>query len=301
MTISKPLVSIGVPVYNGEHYLPQALDSLLPQTYSNLEIIIFDNASTDSTRNVCQQYVKRDARVHYYRNDRNLGAARNYNLTVVKAKGKYFKWAAHDDLCEPTFIERCVEVMESDPHVSLAYPKTAIIDAEGKFKNNHEDLFDFREKEAHLRWRQFCEAPLDCNAVFGVMRTDLLTTTPCIGAFESSDRVLLGEFALLGEIAEIPERLFLRRYHEKISTNINPTKKSMAAWFDPKSKGHFSRTKRFFKYAKSIFRVRLSLYQRTFCLYYLVMFYLQPSRWTRLIKGLVVAPFKNLRTAGNQI
>jgi hypothetical protein len=165
-----------------------------------------------------------------------------------------------------------------------------------------EDEFNFREKEAHRRWRGFCEAPLDCNAVFGVMRTELLRKTPMIGAYESSDRVLLGEFALMGEIAEVPERLFLRRYHEKISTHAHATKKSMASWFDPRSKGRFSRTKRFIEYVKSIHRVRLSVVQRTICLYHLLMFYLQPARILRVIKNLFVSPFsRNVRTAGNQI
>ncbi|MBI5474565.1 MAG: glycosyltransferase family 2 protein [Ignavibacteriae bacterium] len=301
MTVPKPLVSVGVPVYNGEQYLSQALDSLLCQSYSNLEIVIFDNASTDATEEICRRYAAKDSRIKYVRNASNLGAAANYNLTVRAAHGKYFKWAAHDDVCAPAFIEKCVDALEANPDVSLAYPKTTIIDAQGEFKSNHEDQFNFREKYAHLRWRQFCRAPIDCNAVFGVMRTDLLRTTPCIGAYESSDRVLLGEFALLGEIAEVPERLFLRRYHEKISTNINPTKRSMAQWFDPRSKGRFSRTRRFWEYVKSIFRVRLSMYQRLFCLYHLLIFYAQPFRWGRLIKGLIMAPFKNVRTAGNQI
>ncbi len=301
MNNSSVLVSVGVPVFNGEQFLPFALESLLSQTHTNLQIIISDNASTDGTEEICKSFAARDKRIQYHRNEKNLGAARNYNITVEMAKGKYFKWAAHDDMCKPTFIETCVDVLENEPNVSLAYPQTAIIDAHGDFKSNHEDLFNFRKPKAHHRWRQFCKAPVDCNAVFGVMRTDLLKRTPCIGAYESSDRVLLGEFALLGEIAEVPGRLFLRRYHEKISTHAYSTKKSMAQWFDPKSSGYFSRTKRFFGYLRSIFRPRLSFPQQLYCMYQLVLFYLKPERWTRLAKGLFVAKFKNIRTAGNQI
>lgn len=300
-SINLPLVSIGVPVYNGERYIGKALDSILGQTYQALEVIICDNASTDRTQEICEEYARGDARVRYFRNPANLGAARNYNLTVEKATGKYFKWAAHDDICAPTFIERCVSILESEPRVSLAYPKTTIIDAEGRFMSNHEDEFNFREREAHHRWRRFCLAPLDCNAVFGVMRTDLLKATPCIGAYESSDRVLLGEFALMGEIAEVPERLFHRRYHEHISTNANPTKRSMATWFDPKSKGRFSRTKRFSAYIQSIFRVRLGFWQRLYCLYWLAVFYAQPERVARLVRNTFLAPFRGMRTAGHQI
>ncbi len=299
--MNPPLVSIGVPVYNGERFLGNALDSILGQTYSAIELVICDNASTDRTQEICEEYAARDKRVRYFRNPNNLGAARNYNLTVEKATGKYFKWAAHDDICAPTFIEKCVEILEREPNVSLAYPKTMIIDAEGKFMSNHEDEFNFRESRPHHRWRRFCLAPLDCNAVFGLMRMDLLRRTPRIGAYESSDRVLLGEFALMGEIAEVPGRLFHRRYHEQISTNANPTKRSMAAWFDPRSKGRFSRTKRFVAYIQSIFRVRLGLWKRLYCLYWLALFYAQPERVARLVRNTLLAPFRGMRTAGNQI
>ncbi len=289
-------------MYNGERFLPFALDSILEQTHTNLEVIIFDNASTDSTEAIARAYAAKDKRVSYFRNATNLGAARNYNLTVEHANGKYFKWSAHDDICKPTFVERCVELLEREPKVSLAYPKTSIIGDDGALRNTMEDGFDFRESQPHIRWRRFCEAPLDCNAVFGVMRLDLLRKTPCIGGYEASDRVLLGEFALMGEIAEIPERLFLRRYHDRISTHAHATKKSMAAWFDPKSKGRFTRTKRFIEYLKVIQRARLNVFHRTYCLYHLTVFYLQPQRWVRLFKGLFVASIKkDMRTAGNQI
>ncbi len=301
MDNSHVLVSIGVPVYNGERFLRFALESLLSQTHTNLEIIISDNASTDGTEAICRSYAAQDKRIRYYRNERNLGAARNYNLTFEKSSGKYFKWAAHDDMCDATLIEKCVKVLENEPSVSLAYAQTTIIDDNGAFKTNHEDKFNFREREAHRRWVQFCKAPLDCNAVFGVMRADLLRETPRIGPYESSDRVLLGEMALRGEIAEVPGRLFLRRYHGKISTNAHATKQSMAKWFDPASTGRFSRTKRFAEYVKSIFRPSLRMSQRLYCMYHLVLFYLQPARWIRLVKGLFVARFKDVRTAGNQI
>lgn len=291
MNVANPLVSIGIPVFNGENFLASTLDSILSQTYSNLEVIIFDNASTDRTAAICQAYASKDKRIHYHRNEKNLGAARNYNLTVEHAMGMYFKWAAHDDLCKPTFVERCVEMLDREPHVLLAYPKTFIIDENGQTINDaFEDRFNFREQKPHFRYKAFTKTPLDCNAVFGVMRTSALKKTPCIGPYESSDRVLLGELALLGEIAEVPERLFLRRYHSNVSTFVCKTKKTMAAWFDPDSSGRFSRLRRFIEYTRSLNRVPLSSYQRLYCLLSLLFFYarlyLELSRWRRLMKGL---------------
>ncbi len=291
MNTANPLVSVGIPIYNGEKFLEATLESILSQTYSSLEIVIFDNASSDGTRKICEAYASKDNRIQYHRNEKNLGAARNYNLTVEHATGKYFKWAAHDDLCMPPFIERCVEVLEREPNVSLAYPKTIIIDDHSSSIDDlFEDRFNFREPTPHLRYKTFTRTPLDCNAVFGVMRMSELKKTPCIGPYESSDRVLLGELALLGEIAEVPERLFLRRFHPNISTFACTTKKARAAWFDPNASGRFTRLRRFIEYIKSLKRVPLSSYQRVYCLFFLIIFYIKmylgPARWAKLLKKL---------------
>lgn len=286
-----PLVSIGLPVCNGERYLSEALDSLLSQTYRNIEIIISDNASTDSTPAVCAMYARKDSRVRYYRNEKNLGAARNYNLTVEHARGKYFKWAAHDDICKPTLIEECVAVLERESNVCLAYPKTIIIGPTGEpIDTAFEDRYMIRDALPHHRFRRFTYTPLDCNAVFGVMRLDLLRRTPCIGPYESSDRVLLGELALLGEIAEVPERLFLRRFHPAVSTIAARSKKDIARWFDPNASGRFTRLRRFVEYLRAIWRVPLTPYQRMYCLFFLLLFYVRMygnvRRWVAALKNI---------------
>ncbi len=295
MNHTVPLVSIGLPVYNGEKYLAETLDSLLSQTYPNIEIIISDNASTDATEAICRKYAAKDSRIRYVRNPRNLGAARNYNLTMEYARGVYFKWSAYDDLCDPTFIETCVEVLEQEPSVVLAYPKTIIIGPRGELLDNtFEDHYNIRDAEAHRRYKRFTRTPLDCNAVFGVMRLKALRRTPGIGPYESSDRVLLGELALLGEIAEVPERLFLRRFHPDGSTFACRSKREIARWFDPASSGRFTRLRRFIEYIRSLRRVSLTFSQRAYCFFYLLLFYarmyLDPARWGRLLDRFTVPP-----------
>src|ERR671915_430558 len=98
----KPLVSIGLPVYNGANYLRKAVETILEQSYESLELIISDNASTDDTADICRDLSARDARIRVSRNAQNVGAARNYNIVFNAARGKYFKWAAHDDVLAPT-------------------------------------------------------------------------------------------------------------------------------------------------------------------------------------------------------
>ena len=117
-----PKVSIGLAVYNGERYLRQAIESILGQTYTDFELIISDNASTDSTQQICLEYAAEDGRISYHRNATNIGGANNENLTFRKAKAPYFRWAAHDDYVAPQLLERCVAILDTHPDVVLAYP-----------------------------------------------------------------------------------------------------------------------------------------------------------------------------------
>src|SRR5690348_16440326 len=96
-----PRVSIGLPVFNGENFIADAIASVLGQTLTYVELVIQDNASTDRTAEICADFAARDRRVRYFRNPTNLGLAPNYNLAFHNSRGHYFKWLAHDDYLEP--------------------------------------------------------------------------------------------------------------------------------------------------------------------------------------------------------
>ncbi|MDX8392426.1 MAG: glycosyltransferase family 2 protein [Mariprofundaceae bacterium] len=104
-------VSIGMPVYNGAAYICEALDSLLAQSFTDFELIISDNASTDDTQTICQAYEKKDARVRYVRQKKNLGAEKNFHFVLNEASSEYFMWAAADDCWMPTFVEASVALL----------------------------------------------------------------------------------------------------------------------------------------------------------------------------------------------
>ncbi len=108
MNTHKPPVAIGLPVFNAEKYLSQAVDSILAQTFSDFHLIISDNASTDRTQEICQAYAAQDNRIRYSRNHRNLGASPNFNRVFELSSHQYFKWAPHDDMIAPEFLARCV-------------------------------------------------------------------------------------------------------------------------------------------------------------------------------------------------
>lgn len=231
-----PSVSIGVPVYNGERYLEQALASLVSQTFGDIEIIVCDNGSTDATARISQAFARRDERVSVHRSEMNRGAAWNYNRALALARGRYFKWAAHDDLCGPAYIERCVEVLDRAPmSVVVAYPRTVIVDESGKPVGTYEDGLDLRQARPHERVAVLIRNLVLSNAVFGLMRTDVLRGTRGHGSYISADYVLLVELALAGQFWEIPEPLFFRRAHEGTSRAANRTSAEVAEWFDPGS------------------------------------------------------------------
>lgn len=109
-----PLVSIGMPVYNGEKHLSRALTSLLNQSYVNFEILISDNASTDSTEGICRKFVHQDKRIRYSRNQENIGAWANFQHVLEMANGEYFMWAACDDYWMPDFLSALVTDLETN-------------------------------------------------------------------------------------------------------------------------------------------------------------------------------------------
>jgi glycosyltransferase involved in cell wall biosynthesis len=145
-------VSIGMPVFNGADFIRCSVQSILAQDYQDFELIIADNASTDETESICRELAERDPRIRYYRNDVNLGAARNYNKVFELARGEYFKWAAHDDECHPAMLRRCVEVLDRSPaSVAMVYPLAELIDGQGKTLVAPLDRIESRDPRPHRR------------------------------------------------------------------------------------------------------------------------------------------------------
>ena len=129
-------VSIGLPIHNGEEFLSEAIDSILVQTFEDFELILCDNASSDGTQRICQEFAGRDGRIKYYRNTTNVGAARNFNWTFELSLGEYFKWAAHDDFLAHDFLEKCVDVLDKNPSIVLCQSEVQFVDDVGKPKEN---------------------------------------------------------------------------------------------------------------------------------------------------------------------
>jgi glycosyltransferase involved in cell wall biosynthesis len=231
MSATAPRVTIGIPVYNGERYLGVCLDSLVSQTFADIQIVVCDNASTDRTAAIARQYVERDPRVRYHRNPVNIGCPRNFTRVVDLCTTPFFRWASADDLSAPTFVERCMQVLDTRPDVVQAYPRTLTIDGDGKITGEQRDDIHTDAARPSERYIAVTQRLGRCNAIYGVIRTDVLRRTAVLGAYIGSDIPFQAELALYGGIAEVPEPLFFRRMHAHAQSAMSDEER--ARHYDP--------------------------------------------------------------------
>jgi hypothetical protein len=282
-----PRVSIGLPVYNGEKYLQHALDSLLQQDYEDFELIISDNASTDATAEICKMYEEKDKRVHYSRNDSNIGAAPNYAKVFELSRGKFFKWCAHDDACYPGFLSRCLTVMESaPPYVVLMYPRCEFIDEFGNVIPRSCDHLESRAKQPYRRLARVVRRVSHGGPMWGLIRADYLRRTRLMGSLSYGDDLLLAELSLYGEIWEIPEVLFQVRCYRGNAVAVcageqaavvlrNPnkanrkTRKALLAWTDSSKASKRIwlpiHEEHCWEYMKRVYKVPLPIHEKLLC------------------------------------
>jgi len=229
-------VSIGLPVYNGQDYLSAAIESLSRQTFGDFEIVISDNASSDRTPEICREFAASDPRIRYDRNERNLGAAANYNAVFARARGEYFKWASHDDFVAPDFLQRCVEVLDREEHVVLAFSRFDYVDERGETLRQSAQNLSIRGEQPARRVRQLVDRQVEKTdiywAIFGLIRSSALRSTRLIETYVASDQTLLFHLILLGELCQVPETLFFRREHADESMTKQATPRQRASWFD---------------------------------------------------------------------
>lgn len=212
--VTSPRVSIGLPVRNGEQYITQAIESLLTQSFTDFELIICDNASTDKTAQICAAYHERDRRVRFCRNERDLGISGNFNKVFTLARGQYFKWAAADDICLPGLVASCVTALDEDATVVLAYTRTRFIDKHGTFLSIEDPGWNLTSDMPHERLHKVLVSRHLVNLFYGLIRADSLSKTRMFPTYPGGDYRLIAELALQGRIVEIADSQFLRRLHD---------------------------------------------------------------------------------------
>jgi glycosyltransferase involved in cell wall biosynthesis len=271
MADKTPKISIGLPVFNGEQFLEAAVNSILGQTLTDFELLISDNASTDSTGEICRAFQARDSRIRYNCNESNIGGANNYNLTFSMSQGSYFCWAAHDDMYAPRFLAKCAEVLDQDPGVVLCHTIVTEID-------EHDNSLGLINRErgafptAHERFRSLASLAHGCQDICGLIRSDVLRKTDLFLSYTDSDRTLLAELSLHGRFRQVPETLFYKRTHPKMSTKAFPDVSGRMAWYIPGIKGRmvFPSWQQFFHYLRVIAKAPIRAVEKRKCYSYML-------------------------------
>ena len=207
-----PRLTIGLPVYNGEKYVGESLEALLGQSFTDLELIISDNASTDGTGDICRRYEKQDSRVRYFQQPRNIGLAPNVNFIVGQARGELYKEASHDDLYARNLLESCIEALDEYPQVVLAHSWTAKVDGSGNVTEAYKYPLTTATPRAPERFRSMLfDSGGDDD--YGVMRMDVRRRIALMGSHHHSDRTITAEIGLHGPFYQVPDWLYFRREH----------------------------------------------------------------------------------------
>lgn len=299
-------VSIGMPVFNGERYLSLAIDSLLNQTFTDFDVLISDNCSTDRTIEIAEQYAATDDRIRIIRQDQNLGAIKNFNFVFENTDAKYFKWAAADDICQPEYLEKCVAALDDRPDAVWSHSHSDKIDSSGisLIAQLEGDKSLLQEIDGEWTWKGFPRDAYDSNSAATRFSDVLLGTTWCVDSYGlirrsalektrlfidtyGAEKVLMAELSLLGKYAHVPQILFAQRIHEEASSAI-VNHKEQQKYVGSKSKG-FIRTRLglFFAHFKSVNRHRLGFVQKSKAYLALLRYIFQVDKWAKITKDLI--------------
>lgn len=256
-------VSIGMPVYNGEKWLPATIRSVLAQTFRDFELVICDNASTDGTEALCREFAARDSRVRYERNAENIGLANNFNRAFQLTRGAYFKWMCCGDLLDPAFVERCVTVLDGRPEVVLVDPVTRLFTDDPAQGEDARDAFDLDTDDAVGRFERYTLGAKLNNIMHGLYRSEVLRRTKLYRTFLAADYNMIAELLLHGRVARLDEVLNFRRMRPETATKFLSAHEQRSM-YRPKSPGRmrYQEWRRALDYYGIAFRAPLSPSQR---------------------------------------
>lgn len=246
----KPTVSVGLPVYNGADHVERAIRAVLGQTLSDIELVVSDNASTDATEDICRRLSVDDARIRYFRNESNLGAASNFNKVFLESRAPFFKWLGHDDFLEPEALGKALLVLQENPEISIVHWLERMTDEAGRTLREYRpgQAFHINGATAGARFRQMLfwrKLGFGGDPFFGLMRRESLAATRLQGRGMNPNYLLLQELSLMGQIVTIPEVLATRIYNDE-----RVTARRMIKWLDPQGEirfPHFARAKEYFR------------------------------------------------------
>jgi glycosyltransferase involved in cell wall biosynthesis len=209
-------LGIGLPVYNGERYLAQTLESLRAQTYDDFEVLILDNASTDSTPALARAIVDVDRRFRYERKEMNTGGPSNFNDVFARMDNDLYAWVAADDVYDPAYFAATVELLDRSPEAIAAFSRVSMVDGAGTWLRDVDDPAEnarWSHRDPSVRFADVIRSSYGCREIFSVYRREALKNIEPMCNCWGSDRMKLAEIALHGRIVHVPQALFSNREH----------------------------------------------------------------------------------------
>lgn len=223
MASQSPVVSFGLPVRNGEDSIAKCIDSILAQDFTDFELVICDNQSTDGTLAILQDYAAKDDRVRVEVNEENVGLIFNFNRVLSRARGTYFRWIGADDWLEPGYTSACVQALDENPDAIVATTYFKLHRELGgiefkEYRGEFPDSFDPARRLARIFYF-FQAGAAVYEPTYAMMRRDVLLATRRFEVHHNQDWLLSMELCLVGPFAHVPECLFHRTWPAIDSTS----------------------------------------------------------------------------------
>lgn len=214
----EPIVSVGIPVFNGEKTIARAIEAIIQQDYLNLEIIISDNCSTDSTSEICMRYAEIDSRIRYTRLVENQGAVANFNKVFNLSTGEFFMWVSHDDFHESNFISACLTKLKLNPEAALCAPKMRGVPSPGATYSWIGDLSSYNYRDTVIGRYFETLRNFPAVAIYGLYRSSMIRKTSLLPMVIGSDLIFIQNLSLYGSFIEVDETLFTYYGREEWNT-----------------------------------------------------------------------------------
>lgn len=206
--LKEPLVSIGLPVFNGADHFELAVKSILEQSYQNIELIISDNGSTDGTARIAKKFASQDSRIKFIKNNENIGVLNNFNLVLQQSSGRFFMWAASDDLHSQNFVEECVNHLIANPKAVLCQTRVAVCLENPEQVIYYSNLNSFKNKTSvEMRYKETLYN-FPAVSIYGMYRTKLAKSIPGFRDVPGGDLLWVEQLSLTGNFIQCEKTLF---------------------------------------------------------------------------------------------
>lgn len=221
--MASELVSIGLPVRNGEATIGEALASLMGQEYENVEIVVSDNASDDGTEEICRAIARTDKRIRYHRQATNLGIDGNFTFVINNARARFFKWVGHDDLIDPSYVARCLDVLVDDPRLVLVTTQQEFRMPDGQVGTAPYHGTRLQSEDPVVRFSEFLRllnsSHLLIDPMYGLVRRAAAVEIPR-KVMLRSDQIWATRLALAGPWSHVNEVLAFRGWPDETRAQL---------------------------------------------------------------------------------